>query len=348
MKSKSLFLMAVSLGFGLIAAIGISQVLGRNGKAEAPAEEVSEVIVPLEVIDIGKEIQEDMLRVEKWPTDLVPHGAIGSVDEVVGKVNRVWLGKDIPIQNDALIDKSEAGTLSIPDNYKVIGIKVAADDHIHGLLRPGDLVDIIGIFRGQGPGGTPLSKTFLENIRVFSVDSSLVADSGSRDAEKRNTAIVSVLATKKQAEALVLVQRSADLKLVLRGKPSEAIDYDKLAMEEPTGETTLQSIIGNETATNNMEDFWKNMQNLTPPPQADDKDEFTMRIVTGSGVQYVTFDADGNIKTDEAAQEEQPAPARPSNPGAAVLPISPDEINAADNEGFNFFPDQADDNLQAY
>ena len=44
MKSKSLILLAVSLGFGLVAAIGISQSMGRAPKTIEKKEETQMVL----------------------------------------------------------------------------------------------------------------------------------------------------------------------------------------------------------------------------------------------------------------------------------------------------------------
>ena len=65
MKSKSIFLMAVSLGFGLVAAIGITQVMGRN-KAEPVAEvEKQTVLVAVEDLDINTELTPEMFSEEQ-------------------------------------------------------------------------------------------------------------------------------------------------------------------------------------------------------------------------------------------------------------------------------------------
>ena len=52
MKSKSLILMVVSLGFGLIAAIGISQVMGNNKQVE-PTVERAQVLVAAKSLKNG-------------------------------------------------------------------------------------------------------------------------------------------------------------------------------------------------------------------------------------------------------------------------------------------------------
>ncbi|MEC9094522.1 MAG: hypothetical protein VX438_17570 [Planctomycetota bacterium] len=52
MRTKSIMLITVSLGFGLIAAIGMSQVLGQKSSDAAPAIEMVQVYVASKTIEI--------------------------------------------------------------------------------------------------------------------------------------------------------------------------------------------------------------------------------------------------------------------------------------------------------
>ncbi len=51
MKSKSFMLMILSMGFGLIAAIGISQVMGRNNGPAVKAPKMGPVLVAADHLD---------------------------------------------------------------------------------------------------------------------------------------------------------------------------------------------------------------------------------------------------------------------------------------------------------
>ena len=83
MKSKSIFLMAVSLGFGLVAAIGITQVMGRSNQPAPTVEEPKlPVLVAIDDIDINAELLPEMFSEEEWPARLVPEGVATSLEEI--------------------------------------------------------------------------------------------------------------------------------------------------------------------------------------------------------------------------------------------------------------------------
>ncbi len=300
MKSKSIFLMAVSLGFGLIAAIGIRQVLGRSDAITQPSVEMAPVIVAAKDIDASTELTKEMVTIEMMPLQSVPEGAASTLEQIEGRVIRTRVGRRFAINLADVVDKSEVNTLAIPPGFKVVGIKVSAEEHINGLLQPGDLVDIMGVFR-QGPNNSALAITFLKKVRVFSVDGALRAEVG-RDANTKNTTIVSVLATQKQAEKLVLVQRMADLKIALLGRDSvdEPFDYEALlASETDDNETTLDQILSNQMQPAALHQFLQQPQSMISAssdafgdmPQV----HHTMRVITASGIQTVRFGQFGEL-----------------------------------------------------
>ncbi len=200
-------------------------------------------------------LTEENVRIENWPLEIIPENAATSIDEIEDMVIRTRLSKGLPIMAHDLLNQKEVSTLAIPQGYKVVAIKVTEDDTIAGLLNPGDKVDVIGLFKTRDRSGQSrtFSKTFLKALRVFSVNAQMTAGLGSRsENSSRGSAIVGVLVTEKQSEAIVYVQKTGQLKLVLRGDTIEGdddIDNDNLlafgfpgeqqeeAEEEEEGET---------------------------------------------------------------------------------------------------------------
>ena len=64
MKSKSLILMFVSLGFGLIAAIGIGQVMGKGGDTGEKAPEMSPVLVAIDLVNMHTDLTEENVKID--------------------------------------------------------------------------------------------------------------------------------------------------------------------------------------------------------------------------------------------------------------------------------------------
>lgn len=219
MKSKSFMLMILSLGFGLIAAIGISQVLGRNQANATPVIKMGSVVVAADHLDSKTFLTEENVKIENWPANIIPEDAVTTIDEITDMAINTRLSKGMPIVKSTITNKAKMGTLAIPDGFKVVAIKVSAEELIGGLLEPGDKVDVIGLFKLTGRDNTrkTTARTFLKALRVFSVNNKMTASDNRAESGSSSSAIVSLLVTEKQSEEIYFVQRTGSLKLVLRG-----------------------------------------------------------------------------------------------------------------------------------
>ncbi len=234
MKSKSMILMFVSLGFGLIAAIGISQVMGKNQGSTQPTRAMTPVLVAVDYLDHNAKLTPENVKIDHWPTDIVPEDAISDLVDIEEQAIARSVARGMPILKKHLVPYASIDRLPIPPGFKAVAIKVSADDTINGLLQPGDHVDVIGVFKTREAGeNISVSKTFLKNVKIFSVDDSY-NNSGPREAgNAKNNSIVGVLVNERQSEHLVLVQKVAQLKLALRGDYSDdEDDIDLAAMDE--------------------------------------------------------------------------------------------------------------------
>ena len=106
MRPKSLLLLALALGCGLVASIGISQVMDRNGHSQAKLETVP-IYVALHNINLGDPIDAKMLSLQEWPKDKVPHGAISTLEELQGRRPRTAIIEGEPILEGKLLDKGQ-------------------------------------------------------------------------------------------------------------------------------------------------------------------------------------------------------------------------------------------------
>lgn len=219
MKSKSMMLMVLSMGFGLIAAIGISQVMGRSSSSQ-PATKMGPVLVAADHLDIHAPLTEENVKIENWPANIIPEDAVTSMEEIADMIVLSRLSKGMPIVSSQTVNEKEhtKNRLAIPEGFKVVAIKVAGDDTISGLLNPGDKVDVIGFFKKRDRDGQTQtsSKTFLKALRVWSVDGSVQANR-EQGGNGNGSAIVGVLVNEKQSEDIYFAQKTGEIKLVLRG-----------------------------------------------------------------------------------------------------------------------------------
>ena len=176
MKSKQLVLIAIALLCGLVSAIGIIQAMGSN---KAPVvEEIPKgpVLVASAHLDVRTELNEENVSLEEWPLSLIPEGAGTEMTDVKGKFITTRLRTGQAIITEDVMARNDIPVLAIPPDHKLINIKVPSEDLHAGLLRPGDRVDIIGIFNTNRRGELKSeTKTFLKGIRVFNIGNSTSA-----------------------------------------------------------------------------------------------------------------------------------------------------------------------------
>ena len=217
MKAKSMMLMMIALGCGLVAAIGISQVIVRGGDSDAPRVDTAKILVAMDLIDIAEELTAENVKLEEWPQALIPEGAVRTMEEVEGMYSKARVVKGMAIVNDMLVDEKYGIVPTIPEGYRVTSMKVSIDEALSGLLQPGDRVDITGFFRS---GDDQVAKTFLHNVQIFAVneETERIIDT---DGKALMAKTVSMLVTPQQVKKLLVAKRSGNLHLSLRSHTDE-------------------------------------------------------------------------------------------------------------------------------
>ena len=230
MKSKSLILIVIACGCGLVASIGISQVMDRGGGTGAV--DTTQILVALNDVNINDKLDAQNVRLEDWPKDRVPEGAYSKLEDVKDQFTRARLYKGEPIIK-AKLSSSPGGPAPIPEGYRVVPIRVDAAN-IAEVVQPGDRVDVL-VFMHKGPD-IPMTqtKTVLTDVRIWAVN-----DKTERAKDKENETIqartVSVLIKPDQVEMLMLAQELGRIKLSLR-RPD---DKSPLEHSDGTGITKL-------------------------------------------------------------------------------------------------------------
>jgi pilus assembly protein CpaB len=235
MRPKSLILLALALGCGLVASIGISQVMDRNSKPGAKMETVP-IYVALHNINLGDPIDKKMISLQEWPKDKVPHGAISSLEELEGRRPRTAIIEGEPILEGKLLAPGQMADpiRSITKGMRLYTIKVDAEKSAAGLLGPGDRVDVqLFVRKDQRTGvDTAKSKIILQNVRVFAVDQTVQrsADGG----EERSVAkTISLLVKLEQASKLALAAQIGEISLIPRNPDDEeAGDSSEMTVDD--------------------------------------------------------------------------------------------------------------------
>lgn len=221
MKMKSLILIFIALGCGLVASIGISQVMeGKKGGGAVAVVETEPILVALDVIDSGAKLDSQMVKLEDWPRSKVPEGAIRSLDDAKDKYAMARFFKGEPIILDRISEDANTVTIKIPAGFRTATIKVDDDTVMEG-MAPGDKVDVMVFLRRNEEIRETGTHTILKNVTVFSKGSQTERITDAK-GEVQKARTVSLLLKPKQAEELALASQMGKILLNLRS--NEAVD----------------------------------------------------------------------------------------------------------------------------
>ncbi|BBO32960.1 hypothetical protein PLANPX_2572 [Lacipirellula parvula] len=357
MRPKSLILLALALGCGLVASIGISQVL--DGSNRPAAVETAPIYVALKNVNVGDPLTEKMVALEEWPKDKVPLGAISKWEELEDRRPRSNIYQGEPLLDNKLLAKGQRSDpiQGVPAGMRLKTIQVDARKSAAGLLSPGDRVDVQIFVRANPEHGiaSPFTKIFLQNIRVYAVDQTI--DKSTDGEEARNVAkTVSLIVTPAQANRINLAENMGEISLIPRNPDDDAVVEDsEQGADELFGRSTTNNRENEQNAAATeepsdgaMSGFQSLMQQAlssaaaaaasNPQPK---KPQFQMKIIYPNEISTVQFSENGDpISETNTPETTLPLPVAgpfataPAAPAPAPAPVSTDTGDASTPAGF--------------
>ena len=250
MRTKSLVLLVLALGCGLVASIGISQIIEQN-KNSPMATETEAILVAMKPITAQEQLKAENIKLEQWPKNLVPKGALTKIEEIEGRRVKHALAPGEPIlQNKLVGEQDKRPTIEVPPGYRLKAVHADAVSAVGNLIQPGDRVDVL-VYLKNFKGGKQMqaTSTILQDIKVFAVNDQWRAqdDTGGESIATKN---VTLLLTPEQAERLTLASELGKVSLVLRSPD------DNLKTEVSHGTTATDLFgIGDEKNKEGEENF---------------------------------------------------------------------------------------------
>lgn len=228
MRPKSLVLLVLALGCGLVASIGISQVLDSQNKNQAAIETVP-IYVALNNINLGDPVDDGMVSLQEWPKDKVPVGAVTKWEEIEGRRPKTIIFQGEPLNDGKFLAKGETHDpiAGIPPGMRLKTVQVDATKSAAGLLSPGDRVDVqLFVARNDRIGiAHPFTKIILQNVRVYAVDQAV--QRSSEGTEERSIAkTVSLVVTPQQASRVTTAENMGEISLIPRHPDDDVIVDD--------------------------------------------------------------------------------------------------------------------------
>jgi len=178
-STRVLFYLALvfAVAAGVFVFVALNQSGGDDEKeAVSPGVTTStrQVVVAGENIHIRTEVTEGMLTMKTVPEDEALQGAYSDFEPVVGQTTRqdIYKGEQVTRskvgpQTDTEIEQGLS--FVIPAGMRGFSIKVDETSAVGGLLLPGDLVDVIGVFNDEDNFDVDKAVTLLQNIEVLAV-----------------------------------------------------------------------------------------------------------------------------------------------------------------------------------
>lgn len=308
MRPKSLILLALALGCGLVASIGISQVLDGNNRPAAVA--TAPIYVALQNVNVGDPLTEKMVALEEWPKDKVPVGAISKWEDLEDRRPRSNIYQGEPLLTNKLLGKGERSDpiQGVPAGMRLKTISVDARKSAAGLLSPGDRVDVQIYVKANPEHGisSPFTKIFLQNIRVYAVDQAI--DKAADGEEARNVAkTVSLIVTPAQANRINLAENMGEISLIPRNPDDDAVVEDsEQGTDELFGRSTAndreseQYSKTDDSSAGALSGFQSMMQQALSSAAAaaaankqEKKPHFQMTIIYPNEISKVQFSEDG-------------------------------------------------------
>ncbi len=227
MRPKSLILLSLALGCGLIASLGINQVMSKGSPVAAPSGETEAILVALQDIPANEILNPKLFKLEQWPKDKIQDGALRKIEDADGRRTRQRLFMGEPLLDKKLLGKGEAGeraTDHIPTGYRVVAVRVDAQSTGGYLIKPGDRVDLLVYVKKNEANNIhrTFTKTFLQDVKVFAIDSTI--KEGDDEVNKPGSIkTVSLLLKPEEIELVALAQNTGEITLSLRSPQEEGL-----------------------------------------------------------------------------------------------------------------------------
>ena len=231
MKPRSLILLLVASGCGLVAALATAQHLAGNNSQQPsiPGEPTRAVVVADTEIEAGIQLKAEMLRVVELPAKDLPDGTFAAVAELTGQTLRYPVFKGEPVLTGKLGRGLSALARELPEGMKACTVRVEGQDaQMTGLINPGDHVDVHWLTLKSDLASTSV-RLLLQNIRVLAVgqrtdldESDSIESKNSRGQSSENyTLLVQPIQNKR---LLAAMSKGGKFRLTLRGKTDRTVE----------------------------------------------------------------------------------------------------------------------------
>ncbi|QDT20970.1 Flp pilus assembly protein CpaB [Gimesia chilikensis] len=225
MKLKSLMMLVVAVGCGLVAMLGVRQVLNRDNQKEEVKR--ANVLVTISEIAPGTPLTESNVKFKSWPIDQIPEGSVTKLEEYKERSIKTRAVPGEIVMKAKLSEQGVRGaSVEIPDGKRVFTTSVDMTKTHSGLILPGDFVDVYVTFtaRKQQGGLSTITKVILERVKIFATDH--LTDVGGTESNQVKSKNISLLLSPREGAILKLAEKKGEVHLALRSQSDDSDTED--------------------------------------------------------------------------------------------------------------------------
>jgi len=233
----------IAVVVGLFATIFVAAFLNSlETKYRKGAQKVN-VLVAKEYLEQGTMLDETLVETKVVPKEYLQPKAIMGVKELSDADGRQLFMAQVPVEKGEQIVTTKLFMLGadtgisavIPTDKRAITL-IFEKEYVSGVVKPGNKVDVIGIFEYYDKSGNrqQAAVTVLQNVNVLAVAKSIIGQVKStmrskKDVEKagvestENRIPVSFSVSPAEAEVLLLASEKATIRLSLRATGDDKI-----------------------------------------------------------------------------------------------------------------------------
>jgi pilus assembly protein CpaB len=206
-------IMVISLIFGIITFFITTLYLGNVSKEQKYRSELLNVVVAKGQIPARTILTRELLEIKKIPREYVLAGAYTNLNEPLNKVTLAALLPGEQLTGSKLTEKNKQLGLAliIPKDKRAVSVEVDASASIAGLIKPGDMVDVVCTI-----GDLDRTVTILQNVPVLAIDQQMESGNENKNEKVNRTVIATFALNLTDAEKLVQASAKGQLKLLLR------------------------------------------------------------------------------------------------------------------------------------
>ena len=210
--------MIVSATAGVLAAIFAYAWFAARERALLEMSSPAPVLVASRYIACGARVDPSAVEMKSFPRAFIQPGALAAVKDADGQLALAPIAPGEQVLANKLTKSGVALSLAVPPGKRAVTVAVDAAAGVAGLLKPGDLVDVVVT---TGEGGNPRTSVLMQAAPVLAVGKSFSAEPSRKEEEGSllgaQVDTVTLAASPYEAQALAHFELAGRVKLLLRG-----------------------------------------------------------------------------------------------------------------------------------